>query len=454
MSTAFIPPFPNRPIQKLGALETLLQARKDPLSIWSEDAFSVQFRAVKILNRHLFIANCPEIVRHILETQHANYEQKSTAMQKALEPLLGDSLLLSAGEAWHSRRQLLATLFSEQQVACHVPVIAEVVAACRNRWLRLAPGAEIAVLPEMASLSMGIICRLLFGGRWAESQTTEVLQAFTAYQTAIEQIDIGGLLGLPGWFSGFRAGQTKRAAQGIHQLIDAAIAEEMLNPRPGSMLALLLDANDRGGQPKMSPQQLRNELITLIIAGYETTANTLAWAWYLISQRPDVEVRLHEEIDRVLEGRSPAYEDVSRLVYTRAIVDETLRLYPPLPVLSRQAKTEDIIRNRTIPAGSTMLVVPWLLHRHKLYWEQPDHFLPERFLPDAETKYECYAYIPFGSGARVCLGKSLAIVETVLGIAMLAQKFRLRLPPLHQLTHECRLTLRPKGHVPMRLELR
>lgn len=454
MTTDFIPPFPPRPEKNLGALETLFHARKDPLSIWSEDFFTVQFRAVKVLNRQLFVANCPEVVRDILVTRHTLYGQKSAAMQKALKPLLGDSLFISEGEVWRSRRQLLAPLFADDHIGRYAPAMVAAIQDVRQRWSSLLPGTEVQVVPEMLNLATDIICRIAFGKSLGERQTAEIAQAFSAYQTTVEQTDISSFLGLPSWLPSFHGGQGKREAEHIHKLINAIIAEAIKAPPPHSVLALLLDANNNDGSKTLSVEQISNELIMLVMAGYETTANTLAWAWYLISQRPEVEARLHQEIDRVLGQRPPTYDDVAKLSYTTAIIEESLRLYPPVPMITRQASAEDTIRKRTVPAGSMMLIMPWLLHRHKLYWQKPDHFMPERFLPNAAFKHDPYVYLPFGGGSRVCLGKSLALAATTLCLATIAQQFRLCLPAGYQLKHECRLTLRPKGNLPMRLESR
>jgi cytochrome P450 len=452
--TEFIPPFPKRSEHRLSAVETLFRAQKDLLSIWSEDFFSVQFRASKFLNRHIFIANCPELVRYVFVAKHSVYQQKSTLMQKALRPLIGDSLFINDGDIWRTRRQLIASFFTNTHVARYAEIMTAAISETLEHWSHIPAGTEIKVLQEMEKLAVGVICRIIFGKQLGHSQALEVVEAFHMYQAAVEQMDAGSFLGLPDWLPNLKGRQAKQAAERIHKVVDELIADGIQNRKQSSLLALLLEANTKGGYETMSAEQIRNEIIMLFLAGHETTANTMAWSWYLISQCPDVEARLHEEIDRVLGQRTPAYEDISQLSYTRAILDETMRLYPPVPILSRQANAEDTIRSRTIPAGSIMLVVPWLLHRHKLYWDKPDHFIPERFLPDAEPKVDPYAYIPFSIGPRVCVGKQFGLVEATLCLAMVAQRFRLCLPIGHPVTHECRLTLRPKDNLPMRLEPR
>ena len=246
-----------------------------------------------------------------------------------------------------------------------------------------------------------------------------------------------------------------RAAKRIHSVVDEIIDRAAEKENQDTLVAHLLAANDgRDSENSLTREQIRNEIIVLFMAGHETTANSLAWCWYLLSQSPDVEAKLHAELDEVLGDRVPDFSDVAKLPYTRAIFDESIRLYPPVPILSRQASEDDTIRRQHVPKGSLMLVVPWLLHRHKNLWDQPDTFIPERFLPGAENKPNKFAYIPFSAGPRVCLGKSFGIVESVLSIAILAQRFRLTLPEGTEVLHECRLTLRPKGSLPMTLEKR
>ena len=190
------------------------------------------------------------------------------------------------------------------------------------------------------------------------------------------------------------------------------------------------------------------------MAGHETTANSLAWTWFLLSQAPDAEERLHAELDAVLGGRTPTLDDVPHLVFTRAVFEEAIRLYPPVPLLGRQALRAEVIRNRRIPAGSLVTVIPWLLHRHTQLWDQPDHFIPERFLPENAGARQRYSYIPFSVGPRVCAGQAFGLTEAILCLATLAQRARLRLVPGTVVEPVCRLTLRPGDTLPMLVEPR
>lgn len=451
----FIPPYPKRHQKSLSMLDTLKYARRDLLSIWHENAFDRQFIATKIINRHVFIANHPEIVRHVFLTNHANYEKKSPLMRKALAPLLGDGLFISDGATWHKHRDLETPMFSTEQVGKYSAVMVEATEERIRLWSAIEPGSIVPVLPAMGQLTAEIICRTLFGKQLGAEQSAAVIKSFAAYQAVIEQMDINTFFGLPSWIPGMGAGKATAAAKAIHAIVDQVIAACEQNGGKDTLLAQFLKLQSNTPTPTtLTREQIRNELIVLFMAGHETTANTLAWALYLISQCPDVEQRLHDEVDTVLGDRSPTINDVARLGYTRAILEETMRLYPPVPILSREAAAEDMIRNRLIPAGSIMLVVPWLLHRHKQYWQKPDHFMPERFLDDAPTKPDRYVYLPFSIGPRVCIGKYFGQIETILCLAMLSRRFRFRVPEGHTVSHECRLTLRPKDNLPMRISPR
>ena len=453
--TEFIPPFPKRHETALSPLEMLKFARRDLLSIWTEQSFSVQFYATKIITRPVFLVNCPEVVRHVFVTNNANYEKKSPPMRKALAPLLGNGLFISDGATWQKHRSIETPLFSTEHVARYAEVMVQTTEERVKRWATLTPGSTLLVLPEMGQLTAEIICRSLFGNHLGAEQSAQVVQSFADYQAAIEQMDINTFFGLPSWLPSFTMGKAAKSAKRIHDIVDNVIAQAIKNPQQDTLMGHFLQRlKAKNSYESMTSKEIRNELIVLFMAGHETTANTLAWAWYLISQCPEVERRLHTEIEDVLGDKSATFESVDKLVYTRAIVEETLRLYPPVPILSRESIGEDVIRKRPVPPGSIMLVVPWLLHRHKLYWDKPDHFIPERFLPDAPVKPDKFAYVPFSIGPRVCIAKFFGVVETTLCLAILAKHFRLTLPHGHPVTHECRLTLRPADNLPMQIEPR
>ncbi|HPE59071.1 MAG TPA: cytochrome P450 [Thiolinea sp.] len=455
MSAPFIPPYPKRHKSDLGVLATLLSARRDLLSFWSEDSFRFQFMRRRMFNRSIFVANTPELVKYVFVTRKDNYESKSPQMRKALEPLLGDGLFISDGELWKNRRQLQNGLFDNAHIRTYSRIMSETAAEMAEHWASLPEGSTIGVLEEMGRLTSEIIARALFGTQLGTDNASAVISAFAEYQAAIEQIHVSNFLGLPEWLrvGGLNMGRARKAATRIHTIVDRIIDQAARNPRENTLLSELLAANESGRREAISRDGIRNELIVLFMAGHETTANALSWLWYLLSQSPEAEAKLHAELDRVLNGRVPDIDDVPALPYTRAVFEEAMRLYPPVPILSRQAREDDMIRRRPVPAGSLMLVVPWLLHRHRLYWDNPDAFVPERFL-DPNVRPDKFLYLPFSVGPRVCLGKMFGLVESILAVATLARRFRLVLPAGAVVTHECRLTLRPRGGLPMQLLMR
>jgi len=454
--TAFKPPYPKRHKKKVNPFQALYYAQNDLLSMWEESAFRYEFMSQKILKQHVFIANAPEIIRYVMVENKDNYERKSPQMKRALEPLLGDGLFISEDKTWSSRRRIQTPMFDNTHIQSYSKIMVNTITEMSENWGKHGDNSSIDVHTEMGKLAAEIISRTLFGEKLGAENSEAVVHAFADYQSVVKQMALSNFLGLPDWMPNVNAkvGKAKKAAKTIHDAVDAIIAIAEKEGHEGTMVAELIKANQsESGMDLMTRKQIRNEIIVLFMAGHETTANVLAWTWYLISQSPEVEKKLHQELEQVLGDRPPEYADLENLHYTRAILDETMRLYPPVPILSRQALKDDEIRGKKIPAGSLMLIVPWLIQRHTKLWKNPDHFIPERFMPGAE-KPKKFSYIPFSIGPRVCIAKNFGVTESVLAIAIIAQKFRLTLPKDTDVTHECRLTLRPKGKLPMTLKFR
>jgi cytochrome P450 len=447
----FVPPFPARPKRPLSAARLLLHGRRNFLTIWTEKAFEYQLMSVRLLTKQIWICNSPDTVRRAFITRHASFERKSPQMRAALRPLLGDGLFVSDGETWRRRRRAVTPVVHANRLPLFAPIFVEAALEAEERWKRQ---GQIDALGEMARLTAEVICRALFGKTLGRSRASQIVEGFSAYQRRVGQIDLFSLLGLPSWtprlhgpLLALSASQVKASINGI---LDDHLGKR--NRAEKTVVDLLLDCRDEDGRP-LTRDAVRNEVATLFMAGHETTANTLAWAWYLLSQSPDVASRLHAELDDVLAGRAPALEDLERLPYTRAIIEETLRLYPPVPVLAREAGRDETLRGRPVPAGSLVMVVPWLLHRHRRYWSDPDSFIPERFLPDQPAP-DKYVYLPFSLGPRVCAGLAFGLAEAVLCLATLAQNLELRLVPGAKVEPVCRLTLRPGRALPMTVHVR
>lgn len=448
----YVPPHPTRPKKPLPTLDAIRRARRNLLEVWTEQSFEMQVMQTRLLARRVFICNFPDMVQHVFSTHNSSFERKSPQMRHALEPLLGDGLFISDGETWRRRRKLVGPVIHVSKLGEFAPVMVDTIVEMRDRWAAAPDGTEVDALSEMAQLTAEIICRTIFGRQLGGEHAREVVEGFSDYQRLVGQTDALSLLGLPDWLPRIRKPGLRKATARIHGVLEAIIAGYRARGDQGdaSVIGHLLDAIDEETGKPLDDEALRNEAAVIFMAGHETTANTLAWAWFLVSQVPEVEARLQAELDEALGGRAPTLADVPRLPYTRAIIEETLRLYPPVPILAREALEDESIRNKLpIPKGSIVMVVPWLLHRHKLLWEKPDHFWPERFLPGGAIPKSKFAYIPFSIGPRICAGLSFGLTESVLSLATLAQDFSLSLKPGHIVEPVCRLTLRPGDALPM-----
>jgi cytochrome P450 len=261
--------------------------------------------------------------------------------------------------------------------------------------------------------------------------------------------------------SALRRRANERRIASIFGDLDAAVArmvgdrETATGDAERDLLARLVAAKDEGSGARMTPREVRDQVVTIFLAGHETTAVALTWIWYVLSQRPEAEARMHAELDAVLAGRAPDAADLPRLIFTRALVQEVMRLYPPVPnLLARRAAQADTVAGVRIPRGAMVAVTPWIVHRHRRLWDDPERFDPERFLGGGPAGRPRLAYIPFGAGPRVCIGAQLAMTEIMLALATLAQRYRPRLGGGQTVELQHRVTLRPVGGLRMRLERR
>jgi len=450
----FVPPYPPRLQESPPGWKRFQMARRNLIGMWEEGAFETDFSSERVFMRRMFLCNSPESVQFAFSLRNDSFERKSAQMRHALEPLIGDGLFISDGATWRQRRKIVAPIVHANRLSEFAPIMVETASETCDRWTAL-PEGPIDMLAEMAHLTAEIICRAIFGRELGREHTTEIVDGFRDYQRLIGQNDLMSLLGLPDWLPRWRHPAIRRTTKRIQRVIDGIIADVRARRTAGeaSVVRSLIDARDERGEP-LSAEAVRNEAAVLFMAGHETTANSLAWTWFLLSQTPDVEARVHHELDDALGGRRPALADLPKLPYLRAVFDETMRLYPPVPILPREVLQDEKFGDEPMPKGSVVVVVPWLLHRHKKLWKNPDHFVPERFLPGSDEPVSKFAYVPFSIGPRVCAGMSFGLTEALLCLATLAQRFTLRLKPGAQVRPVSRLTLRPDGGLPMTVHAR
>ncbi len=434
-------------------LRLILKARQDFLSIWRESDYTKKVSSTKILGRQVVVVNSPDEVKYVVATRHENFERKTPQMRRALEYLLGDGLFISDGETWKQRRPLVADIVHKNRVPAFGRIMETTSSEMVRRWESLPEGATVNALYEMAGLTAEIISRSVFGNDLGEDAANAVTEGFTSYQSLIDSINLGYFLGFDEGLPVLRTPKLRRSVKRIHAIIDKVVEDHLAGKGDNnSMVELLVRRQQRNPELKLDLVALRNEAATIFMAGHETTAATLTWAWYLLSNARWVEEALHAEIERVCGGNVPTVDDVPRLEWCRAIVEETLRLYPPVPILARQASQADRVGRIDVAPASLVLIVPWLLHRTESLFEDPHLFKPERFL-DGKRPIP-YSYVPFASGPRVCPGLQFGLTEAILCLAIISQRFRVRVAEGHKVEPLCRLTLRPRGGLPVTLHRR
>lgn len=423
--------------------------RRDPLAFFTERARHGDLVPTQLVTRGFF-ANHPDYVKHVLQDNHTNYMKGP--LYPRLKPVVGEGLLTSEGEFWRRQRRLAQPAFSRERVAGFATIMTARTGAMLERWGASAGrGAPLDVHAEMMGLTLAILGDTVFGMDLSRDSDT-VTQAVT---TAIEITNQRLYSLFPAPLS-WPTPQNRRYRQALATL-DAVVHDMIAAKRRSAsasndLLSMWMEARDDETGGGMSDRQLRDEAMTMMIAGHETTALVLSFTSHLLAGHPDVERKLREEIAHALGDRVPTAEDVARLPYTALVIHEAMRLYPPAWFIARRAIADDVIGGRKIPAGSGVLLVSYLTHRHPAFWDNPAAFDPERFTAARSAGRPRFAYFPFAGGPRQCIGNSFALMEAMLILAMIVQRFRLHRVPGHTLALDASITLRPRGGIPMTLE--
>ncbi len=399
----------------------------------------------------LYQVNHPDGVQRVLQENNHNYT-KRTPLFKDIRRFLGDGLLVSDGAYWLRQRRLMQPAFHRQRITAFGEMMVYSTQAMLERWQSYASdGQAFNMLGEMMRLTLDIVCRALFSVDIERNVSAVDRSVTTLISDAIYRFD-HPFYPEP-WLPTPRNRRYLRAVQTLDQIIYSIIDGRRRKPvEANDLLAMLLEMRDDETSESMNDRQLRDEVITLLIAGHETTATTLAWAAYLLASHPQVEMRWRDEIARVLAGRTPGIADLANLPYTRMVIDETMRLYPPAWITNRRAEAEDVICGYTVPAGAEVSVSPYVTHHLAEFWHEPDRFNPERFAPEISNGRPRYAYFPFGGGPRQCIGNSFALVEAQLVLAMIGQRYHMALAPGHTVRPEPLVTLRPYGGLWMTIQ--
>ena len=401
----------------------------------------------KIGWNHIVFLNHPDYIREVLVVQNDNFVKERTVRRSKM--LLGEGMITAEGSQHRSQRQVAAPAFHRQRIPEYADVMAREAARMRDLW-RDGQQRDIAI--DMMHLTLNVVAETLF----ATDLRDEVHELADAINRIMGLYNFLVMLPAAEWLVHIKppglaafVRARKRIDAVVHRMISAhrnrsSDGRSLLD----SMIAAVPD------NAAASEKSLRDQVITIFLAGYETVANALSWTWYLLSQNPNAEKRMHDEIDRELQGRFPTYDDIPRLRYVEMVLAESMRLYPPAWAMGRQALSDFHLGDYFLPAKTTLLMSQFITHRDPRFFPDPLRFDPERFSPEARTRRTKFSYFPFGAGFRQCIGESFAWMEGVLVLATLAQKWKMRLVPGHKVEPEPLITLRPKYGMRMQIEAR
>jgi cytochrome P450 len=392
----------------------------------------------------LYLFNHPDHARHVLADNAANYHKGIGLVQA--KRALGDGLLTSEGELWKEQRKIIRPVFQQKRIAQQAGIVADEAAKLVERLRSHTGGSPVDVVEEMTGLTLGVLGRALLDADLGAFDTVGHSFEAVQEQAMFEMVTLGMV---PMWVPLPKQLRFRKAREDLQRVVDHLVADRAARPRDGDdVVSRLIASTSQEADRRVGEQRMRDELVTLLLAGHETTASTLSWAFFLLDKHPEVLYRLRTEAADVLGDRLPVYEDLKRLTYTSMVVSEVMRLYPPVWILTRQAQQADVVGGYHVPAGADVVVCPYALHRNPEFWPQPERFDPERFDP-AGSRPPGYAYIPFGAGPRFCVGNTLGLMEAVFVLAMVARDLRLSNVAGHQVVPEGMLSLRARGGLPM-----
>lgn len=455
MSTSTVLEIPGRKSPYI--LDVVFEMRKKGFLGFFHDVWKQygDLARIQIGKQSMYLAVHPDHVRHILLTNRKNYE-KLGSYDVVRKYLLGNGLFTSRDKLWQRQRRLMAPFFTPRYLGNYYPVFIKDGQALIDRWENLAgTGKEVEMSEEMMRVTAAIILRSMFGSGYEQElvgikEAIETMIAFTARREMHP-------FQAPMWMPTPKIQRYKAARNKVNTFIKRLIETRRQLPEdqwPDDLLSKLMFARDEETGEAMSESLLRDESVTMFVAGHETTARTLSFMWYALDQNPKVAARLHAELDTVLGGSLPTVEDLYNLPYLLQVLKETLRLYPAAPVYVRDAVGDDMIGGIPIPAGSRVMLSPFLTHRHPAFWPDPERFDPDRWSPECEAEMHPTAWHPFAAGQRICIGNNFSLMESHILAAMLAQKFAPRARPGHKLELDMVGTLTSQNGTPMYIERR
>jgi cytochrome P450 len=399
------------------------------------------------------VLNHPRHAQYIMRDNARNYH-KGGALWDAVRDMLGNGLVVSEGDFWLRQRRMMQPQFHRQRIAALTTLMVEAIDGNLNTWEQASTtGEEFNIAKAFDRVTMSVILKTMFGTALNEQEMAEAAEAMTLGLDYIMQGTVTH--SLPKWMPIPGKKRFEKAMARFDELVYRIIGEGRRGEgEENHLLAMMLDMVDEETGEGMTDQQLRDEVATLFLAGYETTSITLSWAMYYLGQHPDMMQKLQAEVDKALADRLPTMADLRNLPYTNMVIQESMRMRPPSYWLPRTAAEDDEIDGYSIPAGTNVISFTYMYHHHPEAWENPEQFDPERFTPERVANRHKFAFIPFGAGQRMCIGRDFALMEGQLALAMVLQRFDVSLVSGHEVKPQLSSTLRPKGGVPVYLAKR
>ena len=401
------------------------------------------------VNRHAYFISHPDFVRQVL-VDEADKFYKAPIYRTLLSYFLGNGLLTSDGDFWRRQRKLAQPAFHTRRIASYAETMVEYTGRLLEQWQ---PCQTRDMNRDMMRLTLGIVAKTLFNAD-IDQEANHIGDALTDILDVTTERMQSPIQVIPDWIPTEGNKRRKAAVRGLDDIVLGMIEQRRTaNEDQGDLLSMLMAARDDTDQG-MTDQQLRDEAVTIVLAGHETTANALSWTWYLLAQHPEAEARLHAELEGVLSGRTPGFDDLRQLPYADMVIKESMRLYPPIPSIARLAMEDTVIGGYPVPKGMIISMAPHVIHRDPRWFPEPDAFRPERWTREFEKALPKCAYLPFSTGPRICIGNSFASMEAVLILATIAQRYRPVMVPGQAITPHAALTLRPTPNLQMTLEAR
>lgn len=398
---------------------------------------------------YMLIVSDPDMVKHIMQDNNKNYVKSHG--YNVLKVLLGEGLLTSEGDFWRKQRRLMQPAFHRDRLASFVDTYVEFGQELVDKWSKLPDGAEVDVSTDFMQTTLNIVSKAMFSSDVANAMEVVHREFDFANEQLIKRIT--SPFPIPLWMPLPKIQREKHSYEAIKHVVAEIIEKRRESDHKyDDLLAMLMEVEDADTGEKMSNQQIQDEVITIFLAGHETTAVALTWLMHCLDENPEVQAKLQEEELRVLNGRKPQLEDLHALEYTRMVIDETLRLYPPAWIIGRHTLGEDQLGEFRVPKDTNCLIPVYYIHRSPEYWENPEKFVPERFSKENSKGRHKFVYFPFGGGPRLCIGNNFALMEMQVIVPMIIRAFKLAKSKDFQFKMEPLITMRPAPHMKMLVE--